>query len=132
MSKSTDQLLTDYVKNIEIPATIKRHINMARYDLYYGPVPAGDCPDNDEYIYPGFEEACKQINEWIDKEDLIRDIWINDETEDIITSKPDGGQYIENPDTGESEWFEDFGIWWHYERNDILREILGKELPKYL
>lgn len=116
-------------KEKELPATIRRHINTATYDLYFGPYQAGDRPDDDEYIYPGFTEAVAQIQSALSD---ISDIWYQDWSGCILTSEPDYGYMEEDPETGEEVWMDDSEGWYHYDRADLLRLICGRELASYI
>lgn len=120
MTKDIDNYVREHFK--EKIAPIQQLINCANFDLYFGPYPANE-PIDSEFIYPGFPDAIHQINSAIDD---IGEVWVDYQC-GYVTDKEPKGEEING------EWIEPcWEDWYHYERKDVLRVLIGKELHKYL
>ena len=106
------------------PAEINRLVNMARYDLYYGPMQEGE--DVDGYTYPGFSKAIDQINTWLSK--VMEDVWYDRQSGEVLTKKPEGYEDEETGEYVEPMW-EDY---YHLKARDVVRTMFGRELGSYL
>ena len=130
MTATTPKEISEWVssKEKELPARIRKHIEMCNMDLYYGPVDPDDW-EEDDYRYPGFSEAIDEIRDALSD---IGEVYFQDWSGCILESEPDYGYYDEDPDTGEEVWMDDSDGWWHYDRADLIRLIVGRELASYL
>ncbi len=101
---------------------IQQLINSANFDLYFGPYPANE-PIDCEFIYPGFQEAMRQINNAVND---IDEIWVDSQSEFVSDREPQGEEI-------DGEWIEPYWEdWYHLDRREVLSYLLGKELHKYL
>lgn len=105
--------LENYVQFIResMPEEIRRIINTAKYDLYFGPYSEDDDTDGDGFKYPGFCKAADMIEEWADD---ITDVPLYD----LIFEDENGDELSEPIEERVGE----------IDSCDILRAILGKEL----
>jgi hypothetical protein len=118
-------------------------INQASFDLHNGP--GGDPATNDEELvkYPGFITATRTIRQAL--QDLPSDLYIDTESDTVLDSPPQdekcegcngqGRKTEENfscTDCGGRGCFDSPGDWWHVERHDILKAIVGGELLEYI
>lgn len=94
-------------KRETMPDDIRRLVNMARFDLFYGP-----CSEED---WPGFTSATDQIREWLG--DNLPVLYWYDDADEII-------DYREDCETGE-EYPE-------ISRRDLVSAIVGRELSEYV
>lgn len=116
----------------KIPARIRRLIAMVSYDIWYGPLPVGYTEETGfgrkgNTKYPGFQSACRQIREVLDRiDELSNDIWIDYNCGEVLLSEPQG--YWD-----EGEWSEP---WWgdirRMERREMLSYIVDKEIVPYV
>lgn len=133
----------------------QRLINCATYDLLFGPMPAGDEPDGDGYIYPGWDAAADEIRamDWPHK------LYYDDSGEPFCyTEEPTGSEETESLGQGEDEepdhpdytpgnadFYVENGVWWRrfyaepyldetYElgMREIKRVVLGRDLADNL
>ena len=102
---------------------VKRLVNAANFDLYFGPYSEGNEPDGDGWKYPGFGEACKAIS---DAMDGVSEVWVDTDCDCVMENEPEGeeidGEY----------YYPSWDSIYHFERRDVLRILLGKELPSYI
>ena len=77
------------------PNHVQRCLNMMIYDLYYGPTEEGDCPDGDDFVYPGFIPALRLIRTAIDSLPHCDDVWIDCNDDWVMTKEPKSEK---NPD----------------------------------
>jgi hypothetical protein len=124
-------------------------INLANWDLYYGPTLPGDSDETADY--PGFTTACKRIADALD--DLPSSLYVDDQSSDCYSeSEPepeecptcegtgtpesngqvdDDGEDLECPDCCGRGQFEP-GEYWRFDRRDLKVAIVGKELAGYV
>lgn len=157
-SKAYERTLTDWAKQWEtenIDAQVRKLINLADFDLHYGPVSVHSYePENEWSEYPGFISACDKIKEAL--HDLPSRLYIDAECEDWQTSEPEptacetchGRGEVEHYMTDDNEIGHDvpikcndclgtgawevFGDYWQLERLDLVKKIVGKELSEYV
>lgn len=164
VGKQIKKAVFQKVENTEGPEyaeRIQRLIKIAKHDLYYGPIPAGDI-DGDGFDWPGFEKAKDELEDFYDEH--IEEYWYDNFTGELMTSEPsstgdsyeetcpmcDGVGTIEtdnvdeNPEddelcptcngTGviEVEWEADNSEIYYFDKDDVGQVIFGKELNKYI
>jgi hypothetical protein len=159
MPKDYDRILEAWSKKWKeenLTDEVRKLINQANFDLYYGPIndgAIGDPAEDDEELkkYPGFSKAVAIIIKALD--DLPSDLYLETETGFVSESEPqpekcqtcDGEGTVGDDDPTHRQVREDrctdcdgrgcfdtTGDWWHVERRDILIAILGKELSSYV
>lgn len=130
-----DLWIKNYKENLN--HRIRRLIELAIWDLYYGPiVDDDDDSPEDGVIYPGFVQATKEIKKAL--EDL-EELWVDNETDEVMTKEPEPFFYQlkdENDDpvfddNGEPVMIEESVSYTHYEISEVKKAILGKELSRY-
>lgn len=84
-------------------------IHQANWDLYNGP-----CQDED---WPGFTTACKKIREALD--DLPSMLYVDSDTGEVTETEPPEDECV-------------YGYWYKVDKDEILNELVGKELKSYL
>lgn len=100
---------------------LRRLINVAAYDLHFGPTGAYE-PDGDGWIYPGFEAATDTIRDSILAD--IGTLYYLPDCDIVTDTEPEG-------------WEDDGGAWYEpdpyytFDPADVLRAYLGK-LAEYL
>lgn len=111
--------MIDYTEELELavqsarstmPEGLQRLINIANFDLYFGPVEPTDDYENDGFRWPGFCAAADRIQEWAD--DVS-----NWQLRAVVFETNDDGEEVEVEEVIGS-----------IEAADILRKVLGKEL----
>jgi hypothetical protein len=102
-----------------LPERIRRLINTATFDLYYGPI--DENPDGDDFRYPGFSLAVDEIVKHLDLPSVL--YWEGD-CEELLESCPEG--YTEE-ETGEyvEPYLENT---FELDAKTIKQAVLGKEL----
>jgi hypothetical protein len=126
----------------------RRMVNLATWDLYYGPIGDGsfgdptvdiDGNENEWSGYPGFTSALDKIK--VGLESVPSQLWIDNIAEDWQETEPQATLCdVCADDTDDSEcdfcvdgmvepFWEDYTV---VDRKDLLEAILGKELPAYL
>jgi len=91
------------------------------FDSNYGPYGTGEEIDDSGYIYPGFEEAVKRINNFVS--DIPRELYVDINFEEVVDRLPEGEEitiFKIEPDLKD------------FYRFNPLEYILGRELIKYL
>jgi len=109
IQRAVDEAVREHFKNL-VPEDVKAQAEMANYDLWHGPVSAGEEIDGETYL--GFTRAVDKIRDFADE---IGDIYVDHMTGEISLSEPDA-----------------FGDWVHVNRSDILRSLFGRELVSYI
>ena len=104
-----------------LSADVNRLISAATFDLWHGPQRAGEVID-DQWVYPGFSEAVDLIRKALD---VVCELWIDRDSDCTADSEPQSEEI-------DGQWCEPAGDWWHLERRDVLRVLLGKELATYV
>ena len=101
-------------EHVKVPPQIRELINMANSDLYFGPL-------DGEPGYIGFSNAIQAIRDWADELDTL---YVQEWSGCVSLTEPegeyDGDEYIDPLE------------YYVYERKDILRVILGRELISYI
>jgi len=127
--------LKDWTKETKetLDAEVKKLISQANFDLYYGPS-GGGLDDEDEDgtpAYPGFETACREIRRALS--DLPSTVYVDEDSGCWTTTEPScwtcGG--CEECD-GEDLCVLEPGPYVVYERKDLIRAIVGRELAEYV
>jgi hypothetical protein len=131
-NKTIDKALDKWAKKelAKLPRKIRRLINQADFDLWYGP-----CQDKS---WPGFITATKLIHAAIENIHCS-DVWIDLQCEEIMTSEPQGF-WDENPDHDPNDADSEKQVWvepcwddvYHVETFEVKRAMFGKELAHYL
>ena len=105
-----------------LPEEIQMLITQATYDLYYGP---WGVEEIDGYIYPGFASACDQISDAVDE---VSDLYIDIQSGEAFEHEPEPWT---DEETGEvvEPYYED---WYHLDRKEVLKYLVGKELATYI
>jgi hypothetical protein len=138
---------------------VQKLINLATFDLYYGPAGLeADEPARDEYGnenewagYPGFTSACERIAEVVD--DVPSTLWLDVDAEGWTDVEPEwehpcerceGSGSIPNSDpgtwpslecldcNGTGYMGEPTDYYYQVEREDLIAAVVGRELAKYL
>lgn len=147
MDKIVRRALENYVasKKTELHPRIKRLIALAKWNLNYGPNMEGqdddeDTDDGSKVVWPGFEEACREIASGT--EHVISDVWVDIQTENVQTSEPEPDSYEDtNPDhdpddpdspetitvTNEVDWSD-----WAMVESQHVKAVLLGELASYV
>jgi hypothetical protein len=141
-----DKVLADWAREWSaenIDAATQKLINLATYDLYFGPVgdgAAGDPADGDSDWdgWPGFSKACDAIEKVL--RDLPRELYVDVDCgywqeEEPRSEKCDACQ--ENGETcevcGGSGWIDPiWENWMKLDRTELKKLIVGKELAEYV
>lgn len=131
---------------------MSRLIAQCNFDLHHGPIndgAVGDPAATDEELkkYPGFTTAIKLISQAL--ADLPFDLYLNIETEEVLEIEPewdkcehcdgegetftdDSEHYLECEECHGQCGFEPAGDWWHVERDELRKVVVGKELSEYI
>ena len=119
MSRSAnDKVVRRHVQAL-MPARLRKLATAAHWDLMFGPHSRADFRA-EGIRWPGYGEACARLQDWIDSK-MPRDLWLDTQADDVLTSEPDGwtddetGEYVE-------PFLEDFV---HYEAREIKRVVFG-------
>ena len=139
-----DKILDTWAKKWKeenLSKEIRRLLNQTYFDLYQGPT--GNSED-----YPGFTTAIKNIRSALD--DVPGNLYIDTDTDEILDSEPKWEKCIKCNGSGEAPndfehaeggkcpecdgqcGFPPFGDWWHIEREDILKALVGDQLAAYI
>lgn len=115
--KKIDRLVDEYLqtwKQEHLTERIRKLINFASYDLYYGPSVERD----ENFPYPGFSKACKEIAQALDDADLS-ELYVDTMVEEVYDTEPQ---------------VDEFGMELIYkiERHEVIEALVGKELGKYI
>lgn len=108
-----------------LPAETNRLCNMARWDLYNGPLDAGQL-EEDGFSYPGWSKAADLLQAWA--EENLYEVWVCDDTDEVLTSEPEPGYTDE--ETG--EWMETEWEFRHFSHRDVTRIILGSVVADHI
>ena len=160
-NRAYERTLADWSKHWEkenLNEEIRKLINLADFDLHYGPVGSCDDPVEDEFgnqnewsKYPGFSSACYKIKEAL--QELPSQLYIDADVEQWQDSEPEPGacqtcdgegtvgdddptheqvRKDKCPDCKGTGAWELFSDWWKVERADLVKKIVGKELSEYV
>lgn len=130
LKRVLDQFKIDTLESLG--PEVRRLISAANHDLYFGPMQAGDTPDDDqnsqadslardgspsrvpdEFVYPGFVIACEKIHDALQS---LSTIYVDSDAETYSTTHP--------------EEFEEYI--YTIDRKFVLKVIVGKELVDYI
>lgn len=108
-----------------VPANLRRIVNLAAFDLYYGPIRETD----DGKPWPGFCGTLKAVRAWLDARRIPSELWVDEVCGAVMDREPD--RYYEDEDGNEvAECLDDV---WHLERLGVLRALFGdNELASYI
>lgn len=115
-----NKIIAEYAKSKydDLDLSIHRLIKLANADLYNGPIETGYVDDEDIESWPGFVKACQRISE------AICDLNLKDIYVDVVSES-----YSEE----EPEYTDLTAIdIWRIERSELIKNIVGIELAKYL
>jgi hypothetical protein len=119
---------------------VRRLINQATFDLWYGPGVGDD--DNDAPRYPGFGPACDQIKAALAS--LPSTLYLFDDWEGWSETEPEahpcdecGGTAIDSEDAEDRCPYCVRGSvepdpYYALDRSEVVRIIVGKELAEYI
>jgi hypothetical protein len=131
---------------------VRKAINLASYDLHFGPPCASDCADpptdehgnENEWSGFSFDKACKTIKEAL-KDVVPNTLYVNTDSEyysedmpcDIECPVCEGSKIDSDEDTectncAGTGSIQDNEGWYQVERKDLIKAILGKELANYV
>lgn len=122
--------LSDYVTSLNLSDEVIHMIELARHDLFYGPLyfdaDNEECSCFDEGATAfNFSAACAKISDALD---FVGDLWVDTDSGDWQITEPqwcwkdqDGELCMEYPE-----------LWGHYDRHEVLTHIVGKELVTYI
>jgi hypothetical protein len=143
-------------KSEHLTPEVVKLLSQANYDLWYGPIndgSFGDLAEGDEELqkYPGFTTATRIIAQALTS--IPSDLYVDADSGEVLDHAPeeekcqscDGEGTVGDDDPTHLQVrketctdcngrgaFEAPGDWWHVERPDILKVIVGKELSEYI
>jgi hypothetical protein len=104
---------------VQLDDEIKQAIADCNFDLYYGP----SCGTSEAYT--GFVSSCKTISEALSD---VGDLWLDEQSGEVCDTEP---SFCEGCDdetcTGSFP-----GDWYHYDRSEVARILVGRELAPYV
>jgi hypothetical protein len=103
---------------VELDEETLKLIRQANFDLYYGP--SGNDDD-----FPGFVTACRRIAEALSD---VGDLYVDEQSECVSDVEPNWCDGCDDEECTGS----DPGTWYRYERRDVIRAIVGRELVGYV
>ena len=131
-----EKILQDWA-NVQFETLVKEDATACLNDLFNGPLyldPEGepcDCFDEGAKRF-NFSSACARISAALES---ISAVWVDIQAGEVLTSEPDWSAVEEfthedgSIERHECYWPEDYV---HFDRNHVIRAIIGKELAKYI
>lgn len=116
------QLVRAHFSDFENDEKTQQLLSMVNYDVYFGPYEQGHDIDNSGVIYPGFNEALREV---VNNLPEINDLYIDTQWDYVTDQEPQGEQI-------DGEWIEPYWEdWYKVDRKEVLGILLG-EVANYI